>query len=132
MGNLLLCLGQGVDMGEGGWEMCCRVWDRVWIWEREEGKCVTVFGTGCGYGRGRKGNVLLCLGQGVDMGEGGREMCFCVWDRVWIWERDEGRCVAVFCDRVWIWERDEVRCVAVFGTGCRYGRGMKEDVRLHL
>jgi hypothetical protein len=78
-------LGQGVDMRE----------------------CVSVFGTGCGYGRGRMGDVLLCLGQRVDMGEGGWEMCDSVWDRVWIWEKEEGR------------------CIAVFGTGCGYGRRRK-------
>ncbi len=47
MGNVLLCLVQGVDMEEGGREMCFCVWDRVWIWEREDGKFVAVFGTGC-------------------------------------------------------------------------------------
>jgi hypothetical protein len=33
--------------------------------------CVTVFETGCGLGEGGMGDVLLCLGQGVDMGKGG-------------------------------------------------------------
>ncbi len=47
MGDVLLCLTQGVDMGEG-----------------------------------RKGDACLCLGQGVNMGEGRWEMCCCVWDRV--------------------------------------------------
>ncbi len=130
---MLLCLGQGVDMGEGGKKMCVCVWDRVWLWEREDGRCFALFGPGCGYGRvkkrdmclclghagcgyegGKKGNVLLCLGQGVDMGDGGREMCDSVWDRVWIWGREGGR------------------CASVFGTGCGYGRGRKGDVRLCL
>jgi hypothetical protein len=64
--------------------MCVCVWDKVWIRGREKDSCVTLFGTGCGYGRGRMGDVCLCLGQGVDMREGGREMCDSVWDRVWI------------------------------------------------
>jgi hypothetical protein len=127
--DVCLCLGQGVDMGEVGWAMFCFVWARVWIWEREEeryvsvfgtcrvwiwgrekGKCVSVFGTGCGYGRERMGDVRLCLGQGVDMGEGGWEISCCVWDRVWIWEREDGRCVTVFV------------------TGCGYGEGKKGDI----
>ncbi len=59
--------------------MCCCVWDRVWIWEREDRRCVAVFGTGCGYGRGMKVDVCLCLGQGVDMGQGRKgDACLCL------------------------------------------------------
>ncbi len=79
--DVLLCLGQGVDMGEGKRNMYDCACARVWIWGRDEGRCVAVFGTGCGYGRGRMGDVFLCLGQGVGMGEGGREMCVCIWDK---------------------------------------------------
>jgi hypothetical protein len=43
-----------VDLGEGRRDMCDSAWDRVWIWEREEERCVSVFGTRCGYGGGKK------------------------------------------------------------------------------
>ncbi len=55
-----------------------------------------MFGTGCEYRRGRKEDVRLCLGLGVDLGEGGWEMRDSDWDRVWIWEKEEGRCLTVF------------------------------------
>ncbi len=50
-------------MGEGGREMSDSVWDRVWNVDM---------------GEEEMGDVRLCLGLGVDMGEGGWEMCCCV------------------------------------------------------
>ncbi len=69
-----------------------------------------------------------CFGQCVDMGERGKKMCVCVWDKVWIWERDEGRFVTSLVQGVDKWGREEGRCVAVFGTWCGYGGGKKRNV----
>ncbi len=62
----MICVDRGVGRGRRG---VCVSGQGVNI--REEGRCVSVFWTVCGYGGARKEDVCLCLGQGVDMGEGG-------------------------------------------------------------
>jgi hypothetical protein len=92
-----ICVDRGVGRGRRG---ACVLGQGVDM--REEGRCVSVFWTVCGYGGARKEDVCL----GVVMGEGGCAMFCFVWARVWIWEREEERYVSVFGTCwVWIWGR---------------------------